>query len=159
MTLLIAIPTALLLAVIFRFRNVSLYKKNYAGINFMRDQAINLHNTLNAAPNYRPLELSINFFNFTANIILKFVVFVILAIIKYFAGAPAVGIIFCSIYAIPTVLAWFTYKGRRTYYNEITNEYVQESFLPILKASLCIPLYQTALNILLIIVWIEPRDW
>ena len=152
MTLLIAIATALLLAVIFRFRNVSLYKKNYTGINSLRIQGIDLHNTLNAAPNYKPLELSINFFNFTANLILKFIVFVILAIIKYFAGAPAVGITICGIYAIPTVLAWFTYKSRRTYYNEITNEYVQESFFPILKASICIPLYQTVLNFFLIVI-------
>lgn len=153
MTLLIAIPTALLLAVIFRFRNVSLYKKNYTGINFMRDQAINLHNTLNAAPNYKPLELSDKFFNFTANLILKFIIFTVLAVIKYiFRDLPVVGIIICTIYAIPTALSWFVYKRRRAYYNEIHNDYIKEAFLPILKASICIPVYQTVINALLLIV-------
>ncbi len=152
MSLLITIPIALILAIIFRFRNVSLYKKNYTGINSLQIQSVHIHNTLNAAPNYKPLELSDKFFNFTANLILKFIVFVILAIIKYFVDIPAIGITICGIYAIPTVLAWFTYKSRRTYYNEITNEYTRESFLPILKASICVPVYQTVLNFFLIVV-------
>ncbi len=152
MSLIITIPLALILAVIFRFRNISLYKKSFTGINSMRIQGIHLHNALNAAPNYKPLELSINFSTFTANLILKFIIFVILAIIKYFVNIPTIGVTICGIYAIPTVLAWFTHKSRRTYYNEITNEYARESFLPILKASICVPVYQTVLNFFLIII-------
>ena len=153
MSLLITIPIALILAIILRFRNVSLYKKNYTGINSLQIQSVHIHNTLNAAPNYKPLELSDKFFNFTANLILKFIIFTVLAVIKYiFRDLPVVGIIICTIYAIPTALSWFTYKRRRAYYKEIHNDYIKEAFLPILKASICVPVYQTVLNFFLIVI-------
>lgn len=111
------------------------------------------YNVLHAPPAYKPLEVSHNFFNFTANLILKFIHFIIFAVVTYvFRDIKAVGIVLTAIYSIFTALAYLTYSGRRAFYNEIADSANKRMFTPIFKASICIPLYQTIILGLLIFV-------
>ncbi len=153
MILLIVIPIALVLLVIFWARNVSLYRKNFAyGIGILNQSLVHTYNVLNAPPNYKPLDLSLNFFDFTANLILKFVHFVIFSVVTYvFRNVSAVGVVLIVIYMIFNLLAWFTYSGRRAFYREIPTDYTSV-FAPILQASISIPLYQTFILFLLMLV-------
>lgn len=154
MILIITLLIAFAFLMFFRFRNVSLYKNNYSDTGFlsMNVRSVQLYNALHTSPNNKPLEISYNFFNFTANLILKVVLFAILATVKYiFRGIPIVGIILCGIYSFFVVSAWLVYKGRRTFFNDIPELY-KKAFEPIMKASLCIPAFQTIIGILLLLV-------
>ena len=151
MSLLIILPIAIVFVIIFWRINVSLYRRNYGpGMGIFNESLVHTYNALHAPINYKPLEVSVNFFNFTANLILKTIHFVIFAVVSYiFRNTIIVSIILCGIYGLFTALAWLTYKGRRTFYNEIPEDYVK-AFTPILKASICIPLYQTIIAVLLL---------
>lgn len=96
--------------------------------------------------------MSPNFFGFTANLILKTIHFSVLAIVKYLCfDIPLVGTALCVVYAVLTVIAWFVYSNRKKFYNEVPDGF-QSAYLPILKASFCVPLYQTIICILLLLV-------
>lgn len=152
MSLLFVIPIALVLLIVFWRRNVSLYKQNYLDSGYFNLCIVHSYNVLNAPINYKPLEVSENFFNFTANLILKTIHFVIFSVVTYiFRDVPAVGIVLAGIYGLFVALSWLTYKGRYTFYKEIPEDH-KPAFTPILKASICIPIYQTIINVLLIMV-------
>ena len=151
MSLLIVIPVAIAFVVLFWRRNVSLYRKNYLGIGYFNQSIVHTYNVLNAPINYKPLEVSVNFFNFTANLILKTIHFIIFAVVSYIFRNAAVSIILCGIYGLFTAIAWLTYKGRYNFYKEIPSAQ-KSAFTPIFKASICIPLYQTIIAILLLAV-------
>ena len=154
MILLIVIPIALILLASLWIRNVSLFKKAYSDpMGILSISVIKSYNTLNSAPNLRLLDVTDkNFFNFTANLILKFVHFVIFAVVSYLCRDIAViPIILSGIYGAFTAIAWLVYKNRRNYYNSIPANQ-QSDFIPILKASVSIPIYQSVILILLLFV-------
>ena len=153
MVLLIVIPIAFVLLAFFWRRNVSLYRNNFGTYNgVLNRELVRMYNLFHSAPNFKPLEVSQNFFNFTANLILKTVHFIIFSVVSYiFQNVAIVGFILRSIYALFVFLAWLMYDSRRKFYNAIPAD--QKSvFTPILKASICIPIYQTAIWILLFFV-------
>lgn len=152
MSLLFVIPIALVFLIVFWRRNVSLYNQNYTDLGYFNLSVVRMYNTLHAPINYKPLEVSENFFNFTANLILKTVHFIIFSVVTYiFRDVPAVGIVLAGIYGLFVTLSWLTYKGRYTFYKEIPED-TKIAFTPIFKASICIPIYQTIISILLIMV-------
>lgn len=153
MTLLVVIPIAFILLVLLWIRNVRLYQKNFVDLGTLSLHMVDMYNVLNAPPAYKPLEASQNFFNYTANLILKFIHFVIFSVITFvFRKYIVVKIILIVVYVIFAALAYMTYGVRRRFYNEIEEETFKKAFLPILKASACIPIYQQVILILLLFV-------
>lgn len=155
MILLITLPISFVALIILWLRNIRIYKHNYGGAlgNFSLN-VIHSYNVLHFAPNLKPLDVPhINFFNYTANLITKFVHFIIFSITSYLCSINDiyfVGIILAGVYGMFTVVAWIAYKHRRAYYNSVPNEQ-KKFFLPLLKASICVPIYQTLILVLLLI--------
>ena len=157
MILLIVISIALIALLIYWRRNVSLYQKNFGGsFGLINRRLVSMHNTLFSAPTAPLLDLSPNFFNYTANLILKVILFIIFAVVKYTCrDVTIVTWLVNVVYALPCTISWWMYSNRRAFYIAIPDDQkdvIAPCFRPILKASLCIPLYQTLLSILLCVV-------
>lgn len=157
MIVLIVISIALIALLIFWRRNISLYQKNFSGsFSLINRRLVSMYNTLFSAPNAHLLDLSPNFFNYTANLILKVMLFIILAVINYiFRDITIVVWLVRIVYAFPFTISWWMYNNRRAFYLAIPEDQkdaLSPCFRPILKASLCIPLYQTLLSVLLCVV-------
>lgn len=152
MSLFITVSIAIIVMVVFRFRNVKLYRENYTGIGSLGVNVVRSYNALNAPPSQKLLEVSYNFFDFTANLIFKLAHFIIFAVITYiFRDIAIIKTIFLVIYSVFIALAWMTYKARTDYYKNIPpNE--RDFFTPIYKASICIPVYQIIIAVLLAVI-------
>lgn len=157
MIVLIVISIALIALLIFWRRNVSLYQQNFGGSRgLINGKLVSMYNTLFSAPTSPLLDLFPNFFNYTANLILKTILFIILAIVKYVFRDITIVVWLVNIaYALPFIISWWMYNNRRAFYIAIPEDQkdiLSPCFRPILKASLCIPLYQTLLSILLCVI-------
>ena len=154
MSLVIVILIAFVVMFYLWRRNHVLYYNGFvAGMGSLNISIVKSYNLFHAPINYKPLDVFDNFLNYSGNLLLKFIHFVVFAFVVYFFGDNiAIFLILSSIYTILIVVAWFGYKGRRDFYNEIDDDGTKEVFTPILKASICIPIYQTMIYSLLFLV-------
>ena len=152
MILLITIPSALLLLAIFWIRNILLFKKGFASpMSIFNIEMVNMYNTFHAAPNARLLGLSKNFFNFSASLILKFIHSTIFSVVAFLCREITVlAIIVSSIYFLLVYITWYTFIKRKQFYDSIP-EPQKSAFKPIFKASICLPIYQTVVYVLVFI--------
>lgn len=137
--------TAILL-IVFWLRNVRLYRNSFGTYSGRwKSSLVDSYNILHSPPNYRLLEVSPNFFTYTANLILKVIHFSIFATLLYiFDDIMVLKYIFTGFYALLTITTWNMYKHRRTYFKEMDDTF-REAFHPILKASVSLPIFQTVI--------------
>lgn len=147
----ILIVIAILIFLVLWIRNKFIYNKYFKPNYIFFSQLVHTYNVNNCAPNLKLLEASDNFFNYTANLILKLIHFTVFAAITYFVNIYFISLILIIIYVIFTYMSWFVYKNRKNFYKEISHFAYREAFEPIFKASICIPIFQTVIWILLII--------
>lgn len=154
MILLVTLPLSLISLIIFWLRNVRIYKQNFGRSRLGGLSIIDSYNTLFSAPNMRLLDVPHkNFFNYTANLITKFIHFIIFSVTSHLCAINDiyfVGTILIVVYVLFTAWSWRMYRYRSAYFNAIPSEQ-QEFFSPLLKACICIPIYQTLILILLVI--------
>ena len=139
------------LIVPFWIRNKTLYKEGFgdalnARLNLM---LIEMHTKLNDVPGNPIFSVSQNFINYTANLILKFVIFAVVTIILHFTNS----LFLTSLYILPLIFAWQAYKKRKDFYNAMSDEY-KKAYSSLYKACICIPLYQTLLFVFVEIMFI-----
>lgn len=145
----IMITIALLLISPFRIRNKNLFSKSFGGLleSGVNQMALDMHNTMHNGI----FNVTINFFNYTANLILKFIIFSILIIVLHFTET----IIIPSVYLIYLLTSWHVYRKRKTYYMSIRESINYDDPLRACYiACSCIPTYHTILFALIEILYI-----
>lgn len=135
-------------------RNHVLYYKGFVnGMNKLNVGAVYTYNVLHAPPTHKPLEVSENFIVYSGNMFIKFIHFTIFSVVMFLWGDNIVVFwVLTFIYSFLVIVGWGGYKARKKFYNEINQEFTKEAFTPILKASICMPVYQTIIYILLFFV-------
>lgn len=151
MNLLVCIPIAIVLLAIFWIRNVIIFQKAYCSdpIAALNIQIVQTHNVFYG----RLLEISNNFFNYTASLITKFVGFTILSIILYFLcynDLYGFAIALTSIHVFFLMLTIFVFIKRISFYKSLDSSSLKNAYSPVLRASACLPIYQFLLQLLLI---------
>ena len=150
--MLLGIFISFVLLLIFWIRNRNLYIKDY-GIStdmiFYRS-TIQSYSVLHEVPGKPLFSLSENFFNYTANLILKFVFLVISLLLCHFIDSSILSIIISSLFLIIAIGDWNVYRKRRTFFKNISNDFTKEAYHGMFKACICSPLYQTVLYIIII---------
>ena len=150
MYLLIVLPIAALLLAICCYINTSIYRKAYGENSEIAAsfdaQIIEMHSMLNYSPNVRPFRISKNFFDYSASLITKAVIFAVCAILAY--CFPKINLIVAIAHTILLLLTYFTFKGRYTMYRDLPAS-VEDSFRPCFYASITLPVYQTVLQLML----------
>ena len=145
---------AVILLIVFSLRNKRLFNIEFGdSVNYtLYLPFINSYNAMNTVPGQQPLlAVQDNFFNYTANLILKFILFIIFIAIYYFSEDYAIcSVISLIIFGLILILDWFVFFKRRKFYKNIPQDYAN-LFIHSYKACICGPLYQTILFILVII--------
>jgi hypothetical protein len=148
--LLIYIPVALLLLGFFWIRNIILYKKNYSsGSGIFNTEMVRMYNIFNRTP----FEVSHNLFNFSASLITKFVGFTIFStaiLALCYNEIYFIALIIIFIHGIFCTLTIWVYIERIISYKKI-DEIHKKAFKPVFKASVCLPIYQIILQIMLVV--------
>lgn len=149
--MIILIIIAGILIIPFWARNKVLFKEGFGdrltgNLNLM---LINMYNTLNDVRGKPMFSVSENFFNYTAHLIIKFVIFIVVIIIEHFTNS----LILVCIYILPVIIDWDVYKARRSFYNGMSAEY-KKAYSTLYRACICGLLYQTILYLLLQIAYI-----
>ena len=145
----IVISVAFVLIFPFWIRNKNLFSKSFSNLlgNGYSDTLLQMHNTLHNGM----FNATKNFFNYTANLILKFIIFTIMLVILYCTKT----IIIPSVYLLYVVTSWSVYKKRKSYYDCVCEDGSDNNSLSTaLKASFSIPLYHTILLALIEFVYI-----
>lgn len=143
----LSILIAVILLIFFWLRNKSLYIKGF-GDRFNRTlvlHIINSYNTLNSPPGKALFEIHNNFFNYSANLILKFIFFIVVKVITQLLDTS----IFSFIFILIALGDWNVFSQRRKFYINIPENQKKYYFYPY-KACICSPIYQTILYILTI---------
>jgi hypothetical protein len=149
MRLAIVIVVAFVVMRILQRRNNRLYFEEFACDKF-NEMAVQTHNILHAPPKYKPLEASYGFINYSANLWLKFFHFIIFSAVVFFFGSNIILFwILTSVYAFFMTVAFWGYTARKNFYCEIEDDFIKNAYRPILKASICIPIYQVVITALL----------
>lgn len=149
--MIVLIIIAGILIIPFWIRNKVLYNEGFGDalngrLNLM---LINMHNTICDVPGKPMFSVFENFFSYTANLITKFVIFIIVIIIEHFTNT----FILVGIYILPVITDWMVYKNRKAFYNDMSSEY-KKAYSTMYRACICSPLYQTILYLLLQIAFI-----
>lgn len=142
------------LLVIFWIRNRILYIKNYGNptdLIFYRS-TIETYSVLHEVPGKPIFVLSENFFNYTANLILKFVFLVISLLLYHFIDSSILSIIISGLFLIIAIGDWNVYRKRFAFYKNISNDFTKEAYHGMFKACICSPLYQTVLYIIVFLI-------
>lgn len=148
--MILAFLFSLILLVVFWIRNHILYKKNYGNqVDLMfYHSAIKSYNLLYDAPMKPMFILNENFFNYTANLILKFILIIISLSLCHFINSQIFSTIISSLFLIIAIGDWNIYRKRRNFYKNISNDFTKEAYYGMFKGCICSPLYQTALYII-----------
>ena len=158
MVFIFTIPVIIISLMVLWARNILIYRDNYEGsINQMKLNVMQMQFLFCQDPKTSKLfQLQRNFFNFSANLILKTILWVIVTVVVYFCkeDLQTVAYCICFAYLFFFVVAWCTYADRKNSYKNDIRPNAQFSFEPILKASICLPIYQTILHICLFITLI-----
>ena len=149
--MIILIIIAGILLIPFWARNKVLFKEGFGDILNCRLNLmlINTHNTICDIPGKPMFSVSENFFSYTAYLIMKFVIFIVVIIVEHFTNS----LILVGIYILPLIIDWRVYKIRRAFYNDMAAEY-KKAYSTLYRACICIPLYQTILYLLVQIAYI-----
>ena len=149
--MLLSLLISFILLVVFGIRNSILYDKGFGNnVDRIFDlSSIQMFNNLNTPPARKPLfEIHSNFFNYSANLILKFIFFVICIIIINIANSHLITNILSTIHLIIGIIDWKVFLNRRKFYKFTPAKYKSLYYFPY-KACICGPIYQTVLYILL----------
>lgn len=140
--MIVFIVIAAVLIIPFWIRNKYLYNVGFGDSlkRMCNSQLIQTYNILNEPRNAPKFMVFYNFFNYTANLLLNFVVFLIFILIAHFTNSVPLS----CLYIIPTYLSWHVYMKRRAFYLEIPS-HTQSAYTTLYKACICVPLYHTAL--------------
>lgn len=139
----------------FWLKNRKLYKEWISDL--FASRMVQVYNTLHRTP----LEPSENFRDYTANLILKFVIFVVLLLIQNAVVATSSfwGTTIIGLYTLALCFARWVYKKRSQAMTQMSDEFARV-FYSIYEASRCIPTYQTICYVLMwigfiITVWVS----
>lgn len=142
------VPISLALLIVFWIRNVRLFKRSYSS-DMLSLEMVHTYNLFHG----KLLDAHYNFFNFTASLITKFVGFTVFSIIMFllcYNDLQVVAIAVPFIHGIFLAMTLWIYWERIVFYKKIDVIH-KDAFRPIFKASVCLPVYQTILQIMLLI--------
>lgn len=130
----------------FWLKNRKLYKEWISDPFIPR--MVQMYNTLHRTP----LEPSENFRDYTANLILKFAIFVVVILIQnaVAAASPFWGTTIVGLYTLALCFARWVYRERGRAFSQMSDEFVP-AFFRIYEACQCMPTYQT---ICYVLMWI-----
>ena len=144
----IMISIALVSIIPFWIRNKILFKNSFGGLlgTGFSCSTLSLHNTLHNGI----FNVTNNFFNYTTNLILKFIIFAALIFVEHFTDTIIISIL----YLLYLLISWFVYKKRKAYYITVSEEQPISTLTAAYKACVSLPIYHTILFILIEIMYI-----